>query len=71
MKVLFGTKTVQKMGRVMLGDTLLRNAGLQEGDEVEIYFDAVHKHIVIQKASDSPAQDQAPAGKPAQQRKKR
>ncbi len=70
MKVLFGTKTVQKMGRVVLGETLLKNAGLQEGDEVEIYFDAVHKCIVIQRAGDSEAQDRAPANKHTQQRKK-
>lgn len=50
MKVLFDTKTVQKLGRVVLGETLLRNAGLHEGDAVDIYFDAATKHIVIQKA---------------------
>jgi len=67
---LFDTKTVQKMGRVVLGEALLKNAGLREGDEVEIYFDAVHKHIVIKRASDSEAQDRTPANKPTQQRKK-
>lgn len=49
MKVLFDTKTVQKLGRVVLSDTLLRNAGLQEGDSVDIYFDVASKHIIIQK----------------------
>lgn len=50
MKVLFDTKTVQKLGRVVLSDALLRNAGLQEGDSVDIYFDVASKHIIIQKA---------------------
>lgn len=50
MKVLFDTKTVQKLGRIVLSDTLLRNAGLQEGDFVDIYFDVASKHIIIQKA---------------------
>lgn len=50
MKVLFDTKTVQKLGRIVLSDTLLRNAGLQEGDAVDIYFDVANKHIIIQRA---------------------
>lgn len=50
MKVLFDTKSIQKLGRIVLSDTLLRNAGLQEGDPVDIYFDVVSKHIIIQKA---------------------
>lgn len=49
-KVLFDTKKVQKLGRIVLSDALLRNAGLQEGDSVDIYFDVASKHIVIQKA---------------------
>lgn len=53
MKVLFDTKTVQKLGRIVLSDTLLRNAGLQEGDFVDIYFDVASKHIIIQKADRS------------------
>lgn len=50
MKVLFDTKSVQKSGRIVLSDALLRNAGLQEGDPIDIYFDVVSKHIIIQKA---------------------
>lgn len=50
MKVYLDTKTIQKMGRVALNDALLRNAGLQEGDSVDIFFDASSKHIIIQKA---------------------
>ncbi|MHB9100944.1 MAG: hypothetical protein ACYC2E_05475 [Sulfuricella sp.] len=49
-KVLFDTKKVQKMGRIVLSDTLLRNAGLQEGDAIDIYFDVASKDIIIQKA---------------------
>lgn len=55
MKVLFDTKTVQKLGRIVLSDTLLRNAGLQEGDSVDIYFDVASKDIIIQKAEAFPA----------------
>lgn len=54
MKVLFDTKKVQKLGRIVLSDTLLRNADLHEGDAVDIYFDVVSKNIVIQKA-DAPS----------------
>lgn len=56
MKVLFDTKKVQKLGRIVLSDTLLRNAGLQEGDAVEIYFDVASKHIIIQRAESSAAE---------------
>ncbi|MDN3578281.1 AbrB/MazE/SpoVT family DNA-binding domain-containing protein [Chitinimonas viridis] len=56
MKVLFDTKTVQKLGRIVLSDTLLRNAGLQEGDAVDIYFDVASKHIIIQRAESSAAE---------------
>lgn len=55
MKVLFDTKKVQKLGRIVLSDTLLRNADLHEGDPVDIYFDVVSKQIVIQKAEPSSA----------------
>lgn len=50
MKVYLDTKAIQRLGRVVLNDALLRNAGLQEGDAVDIYFDAESKHIIIQKA---------------------
>ncbi|KAB0642900.1 hypothetical protein [Burkholderia latens] len=49
MKVHFGTKKVQKMGRVALTDALLRNAGIQEGDSVDLYFDATTKAIIIER----------------------
>lgn len=50
MKVFFDTKAIQRLGRVVLNDALLRNAGLQEGDSVDIFFDASSKHIIILKA---------------------
>lgn len=51
MKVLFETKKVQKTGRIALNEQLLRNAGLQEGDAVDIYFDASTKHIILQRST--------------------
>ncbi len=51
MKVLFETKKLQKTGRVALNEQLLRNAGLQEGDSVDIFFDASTKNIILQRAS--------------------
>lgn len=51
MKVLFETKKLQKTGRVALNEQLLRNAGLQEGDFVDIFFDASTKNIILQRAS--------------------
>lgn len=53
MKVHFGTKKVQKMGRVALTEALLRNAGIQEGDSVDLYFDATTKVIIIERAPTS------------------
>jgi len=50
MKVLFETKKVQKTGRIALSEQLLRNAGLQEGDAVAVYFDAATRRIVLEKA---------------------
>lgn len=50
MKVLFDTKKVQKLGRISLSEQLLRNAGMQEGDAVNIYFDASTKCIVLERA---------------------
>jgi len=50
MKVFFDTKKVQKLGRISLSEQLLRNAGLQEGDAVNIYFDASTKCIVLERA---------------------
>ena len=62
MKVHFGTKKVQKMGRVALTDALLRNAGIQEGDSVDLYFDATSKVIIVERSiggqpSDAPLAD--------------
>lgn len=54
MKVLFDTKSVQKPGRIVLSEALLRNAGLHEGDAVDIYFDAATKDIIIRKAEQTP-----------------
>lgn len=42
------------MGRVALTEQLLRNANLQEGDEVDIYFDAATKRIIIERAKPVP-----------------
>lgn len=53
MKVHFGTKKVQKMGRVALTEALLRNAGIQEGDSVDLYFDATTKVIIIERTPTS------------------
>ena len=50
MKVFFDTKKVQKLGRISLSEQLLRNAGLQEGDAVNIYFDASTKCIVLERS---------------------
>lgn len=50
MKVLFDTKKVQKLGRISLTDQLLKNAGLQEGDAVNVYFDASTKCIILERA---------------------
>ena len=51
MKVLFETKKLQKTGRIALNEQLLRNAGLQEGDPVDVYFDASTKNIILQRAT--------------------
>ena len=51
MKVHFGTKKVQKMGRVALSEALLRNAGIQEGDSVDLYFDATTKVIIVERSA--------------------
>lgn len=62
MKVLFETKRVQKTGRIALNEQLLRNAGLQEGDAVDVYFDASTKHIILQR-TDSATPEQGVEGK--------
>lgn len=68
MKVHFGTKKVQKMGRVALTDALMRNAGIQEGDSVDLYFDATTKVIIVERslagqATDIPPGDKRPKSK--------
>ncbi|EZH78579.1 hypothetical protein AU05_18810 [Ectopseudomonas composti] len=68
MKVLFDTRRIQKLGRVALSEQLLRNAGLEEGDQVDIYFDAATKRIIIEPAdqrSDSSGQDKLASGRSA------
>lgn len=50
MKIFFDTRRIQKLGRVALGEQVLRNAGLAEGDQIDIYFDAATKRIIIQAA---------------------
>lgn len=57
MKVLFETKKVQKTGRIAFNEQLLRNAGLKEGDAVDVYFDASTKHIILQRANDAAADE--------------
>lgn len=49
MKIHFGTKKVQKMGRIALTEALLRNAGIQEGDSVDLYFEVTTKAIVVER----------------------
>jgi bifunctional DNA-binding transcriptional regulator/antitoxin component of YhaV-PrlF toxin-antitoxin module len=56
MKVLFDTRRIQKLGRVSLSEQLLRNAGLHEGDQVDLYFDAATKRIIIEPAAPNDAQ---------------
>lgn len=56
MKVLFDTRRIQKLGRVALSEQLLRNAGLEEGDQVDIYFDAITKRIIIEPAAQAAEQ---------------
>lgn len=63
MKISFGTKKVQKMGRVALPEALLRNAGIQEGDSVDLYFDANTKAIVIERASSAETVAATPSSK--------
>lgn len=64
MKVLFDTKKVQKAGRIALTEQLLKNAGLREGDSVDIYFDATSKTIILERAeADSDEAETPPATK--------
>lgn len=63
MKVFFDTKKIQKLGRIALTEHLLRNAGLREGDAVNIYFDALTKRIILERAE--PLEPDATTEKPA------
>lgn len=68
MKVLFDTRRIQKLGRVALSEQLLRNAGLGEGDQVDIYFDAATKRIIIEPADqkhEATGQDKLATGRGA------
>lgn len=51
MKVYFDTKKIQKLGRIAFTEQLLRNAGLKEGDAVEIYFDVHSKSIILERST--------------------
>jgi ribosomal 50S subunit-recycling heat shock protein len=57
MKISFGTKKVQKTGRVALTEALMRNAGIKVGDSVDLYFDITTKAIIVERtaAADAPA----------------
>lgn len=57
MKIHFGTKKVQKMGRIALTEALLRNAGIQEGDLVDLYFDATTRAIIVERTSSAEASE--------------
>jgi bifunctional DNA-binding transcriptional regulator/antitoxin component of YhaV-PrlF toxin-antitoxin module len=70
MKVLFDTKKVQKLGRVSLSEPLLRNAGLHEGDAVNIYFDASTKCIVLERADKEPVTTSDEGGHATKTRRK-
>jgi bifunctional DNA-binding transcriptional regulator/antitoxin component of YhaV-PrlF toxin-antitoxin module len=48
-KVFFGTKKIQKLGRVQLTMALLDNLNLKEGNEVCIYLDVKNKQIIIKE----------------------
>ena len=63
MKVHFGTKKVQKMGRVALTEALLRNAGIHEGDSVDLYIDATTKVIIIERSASEEVLTPLPSGK--------
>lgn len=49
-RVLFGTKSIQKLKRVSLNHSLLENLDVREGDAVDLYFDTEEKAIIIKKS---------------------
>lgn len=52
--VSFGSTSVQKGRRVRLGESLLQNLGIQEGDQVELFLDTEEEAIVVKKAQTAP-----------------
>ena len=70
MKISFGTKKVQKMGRIALPDALLRNAGIQEGDSVDLYFDATTRAIIVERTSPAEVAEASPSVKHAKNKAK-
>ncbi|XAH25687.1 hypothetical protein AAFF27_11025 [Xylophilus sp. GW821-FHT01B05] len=70
MKVLFETKKVQKSGRIALSEQVLRNAGLQEGAPVDVFFDASSKCIILQRPADAPKEASEPATSATKQKRK-
>lgn len=70
MKVLFETKKVQKAGRIALSEQVLRNAGLHEGDPVDVLFDASSKCIILQRATDVLVKAEAPSAPVTKQKRK-
>ena len=68
MKIHFGTKKVQKMGRIALSEALLRNAGIQEGDSVDLYFDATTKAIIIERTPSTDAAEASVSAKPTKKK---
>lgn len=70
MKVLFETKKVQKAGRIALSEQLLRNAGLHEGDPVDVLFDASAKCIILQRAGEALADSGKPDAATTKQKRK-
>lgn len=46
----FDTKPIQKGSRVRLGHNLLRNLGIAEGDQVDLFYDAEEEAIVVKRS---------------------
>ena len=54
--VSFGVTSIQKARRITLGDNLLHNLGIKEGDSVELFLDTEEEAIVIRKAQNLPSE---------------
>ena len=50
-RVLFASRTIQKLKRVRLDHNLLENLQVQEGDTVDLYLDTEEKAILIKKSN--------------------